>query len=186
LRKLSRTICRDLAGHHWNFMISCEGRQRLAKGPLVRPLPRASPTYTLQRESLCWVSLGTLGKGTGKGTHASLFCRVLVQQTLDKEDAFAECPSWHSARAPSPSTWHHDGNFYLLCTRWHSAKLLPSARQKVFDKEAVADILFTETSLPSVFSILAKQHVPVVEVKWQPLQQLWLRASQWNTYCRWL
>jgi hypothetical protein len=35
-------------------------------------------------------------------------------------------------------------------TRWHSTKTLPSARQKILDKEVVADVQFIETSLPKV------------------------------------
>jgi hypothetical protein len=58
----------------------------------VLPLPRASPAGTL----------GALGKGTGNGAHGA-FCRALVQQTFDKEEAFAECHVRHSAKALSPS-----------------------------------------------------------------------------------
>jgi hypothetical protein len=42
------------------------------------------------------------------------------------------------------------GDFSLPSTKWHSAKSLPSARQKVLGKEAVADVQFAERSLPSV------------------------------------
>jgi hypothetical protein len=38
----------------------------------------------------------------------------------------------------------------LPSAKWHSAKTLPSARQKVLGKEAVADVQFAERSLPSV------------------------------------
>jgi hypothetical protein len=38
----------------------------------------------------------------------------------------------------------------LPSAKWHSAKSLPSARQKVLGKEAVADVQFAERSLPSV------------------------------------
>jgi hypothetical protein len=38
----------------------------------------------------------------------------------------------------------------LPSAKWHSAKALPSARQKVLGKEAVADVQFAERSLPSV------------------------------------
>jgi hypothetical protein len=47
-------------------------------------------------------------------------------------------------------TWHCDGDFSLPRTRWHSAKYLSSARQKVLGKEVVDDVQFIETSLPSV------------------------------------
>jgi hypothetical protein len=48
------------------------------------------------------------------------------------------------------TTWHRDDDFSLPSTRWHSAKSLPSVQQKVLDKEAVADIQFTETFLSRV------------------------------------
>jgi hypothetical protein len=47
-------------------------------------------------------------------------------------------------------TWRRDGDFSLPSAVWHSAKSLPSARQIVLGKEAVADVQFTERSLPSV------------------------------------
>ena len=47
-------------------------------------------------------------------------------------------------------TWRRDGDFSLPSAKWHSAKSLPSARQKVLGKEAVADVQFAERSLPSV------------------------------------
>jgi hypothetical protein len=47
-------------------------------------------------------------------------------------------------------TWRRDGDFSLPNVKWHSANYLPSARQKVLGKEAVADVQFAERSLPSV------------------------------------
>jgi hypothetical protein len=47
-------------------------------------------------------------------------------------------------------TWRSDGDFSLPSVIWHSAKSLPSARQIVLGKEAVADVQFAERSLPSV------------------------------------
>jgi hypothetical protein len=47
-------------------------------------------------------------------------------------------------------TWRRDDDFSLPSTKWHSAKSLPSVRQKVLGKEAVADVQFAERSLPSV------------------------------------
>jgi hypothetical protein len=47
-------------------------------------------------------------------------------------------------------TWRRDGDFSLPSAIWHSAKSLPSARQIVLGKEAVADVQFAERSLPSV------------------------------------
>jgi hypothetical protein len=38
----------------------------------------------------------------------------------------------------------------LPSVKWHSANSLPSARQKVLGKEAVADVQFAERSLSSV------------------------------------
>jgi hypothetical protein len=35
-----------------------------------------------------------------------------------------------------------DGDFSLLSTRWHSAKPLPSARQKILGKVVVVDVQF--------------------------------------------
>jgi hypothetical protein len=73
----------------------------------------------------------------------------------------------------------------LPSAKWHSAKSLPSARQKVLGKEDVADVQFAERSLPSVtlgkgfaeckiaFAVClehtAKKLIPVVEVPsvWQ-------------------
>ena len=47
-------------------------------------------------------------------------------------------------------TWRRDGDFSLPSAIRHSAKPLPSARQIVLGKEAVADVQFAERSLPSV------------------------------------
>jgi hypothetical protein len=47
-------------------------------------------------------------------------------------------------------TWRRDGDFSLPSVKWHSANSLPSARQKILGKEAVADVQFAERSLPSV------------------------------------
>jgi hypothetical protein len=87
-------------------------------------------------------SASPAGKETDKGGHWSLFCRALVQQTLDK--CFVNI------------TWGCDGLFSLPDTRWQSTKSLPSARHKVLDKETVV-VQFTETSLSRVS--LAKEFV---------------------------
>jgi hypothetical protein len=47
-------------------------------------------------------------------------------------------------------TWRCDDDFSLPSAKWHSAKSLPSARQKVLGKDAVADVQFAKRSLPSV------------------------------------
>ena len=92
-----------------------------------------------------------------------------VHQTLGKEASFAEFLLELSAQglAVGPTgpvfaegltlgkgsvtvTWRRDGDFSLPSAKWHSAKTLPSARQKVLGKEAVADVQFAERSLPSV------------------------------------
>jgi hypothetical protein len=68
-----------------------------------------------------------LGKGTGKGAHWRVLCRVPVQQTLGKESSFAECLLGLSAQGlavgPTGSV------FAEGLSSEHSAKLnsLPSA-----------------------------------------------------------
>jgi hypothetical protein len=59
---------------------------------------------------------------------------------------------WHSAKLPSPSPRRRDGGFYLSSTAWHSAKSVPSVREKVLGKEGFADVLCAESSLSSVIS----------------------------------
>jgi hypothetical protein len=49
------------------------------RGPLVFPLSRASPAGTRQRQGLCQVPPNPLGKGTSKGAHGVLLCRVPIQ-----------------------------------------------------------------------------------------------------------
>jgi hypothetical protein len=66
--------------------------------------------------------------------------------------------NWPLCRVPKKTlgkgsvtvTWRRDDDFSLSSTKWHSAKSLPSARQKILGKEAVADVQFAERSLPSV------------------------------------
>jgi hypothetical protein len=66
--------------------------------------------------------------------------------------------NWPLCRVPKKTlgkgsitvTWRRDGDFSLPSTKWHSTKSLPSARQKVLGKEAIADVQFAERSLPSV------------------------------------
>jgi hypothetical protein len=105
---------------------------------------------TRQRGRLCRVPRRALGKEPDMGTLPGGF--------------FAECPRWHSAKMYSfPSvildTRQRNRLRYLvavmatfLCrvlpgTRQTS---LPSAREKVLDKEGFTDALFAEPSLPSV------------------------------------
>jgi hypothetical protein len=103
---------------------------------------------------------------------------VLAGRHSAKSNFFAECHLRHSAKTPSLSPRHRDDDFSLPSTVWHSAKSVSSAREKVLDKEAFADVLFVEPSLLSVtlgkacaeffsgfaecFRYSAKQPIPVV------------------------
>jgi hypothetical protein len=115
----------------------CQGtRQRYwQRGPLEGSLPSASPPDTRQRSLLCRVPNRALGTGTGGGAHWTSLCRVL-KKALGKGSVTV--------------TWRCDGDFSLPSAKWHSAKFLSSARQKVLGKEVVADVQFAECSLPSV------------------------------------
>jgi hypothetical protein len=141
-------------------------------------LPSASPPDTRQRGLLCRVPTRALGTGTGGGAHWTSLCQGPLEQTLGKGSVTV--------------TWRRDGDFSLPSAKWHSAKSLPSARQKVLGKEAVADVQFAERSLPSVtlgkafaeckiaFAVClrhtAKEMIPVVPVPhrtiWCPLTSL--------------
>jgi hypothetical protein len=72
-----------------------------------------------------------------------------IRRHSAKRNFFAECHLRHSTKTPSPSPRHHDDDFSLPSTIWHSAKYLSSAREKVLGKEVFADVLFAEPSLPS-------------------------------------
>jgi hypothetical protein len=50
----------------------------LTKRSAGDPLPSASSTSTRQRGSLCRMPPNTFSKGTGKGAHGELVCRVSV------------------------------------------------------------------------------------------------------------
>jgi hypothetical protein len=110
-------------------------------------LPSASAFGTRQRSFLCRVSTRALGTGTGGGAHWTSLCRGPHTRQ-----------NWPLCRVPQNAlgkgsvtvTWRRDGDFSLPSAKWHSAKSLPSARQKVLGKEAVADVQFAERSLPSV------------------------------------
>jgi hypothetical protein len=133
-------------------------------GHRLRFFAGCSDAGTRQRGRLCRVPHRTLGKEPDMGTLSS--------------GLFAECPKWHSAKMDSlPSAvWKTLGkdNFFAEClpgsTR-QSRRLrhpvvtaaflcrvlsgtrqrgLPSAREKALGKEAFADSLFAESSLPSV------------------------------------
>jgi hypothetical protein len=110
-------------------------------------LPSASAPNTRQRRCLCRVSTRALGTGTGGGAHWTSLCREPYTRQ-----------NWPLCRVPQNAlgkgsvtvTWRRNGDFSLPSAKWHSAKSLPSARQKVLGKEAVADVQFAERSLPSV------------------------------------
>jgi hypothetical protein len=143
----------------------CQGtRQRdWQRGPLEGSLPSASPPDTRQRNLLCRVPTRALGTETGCGVHWTSLCRV-SPEALGKGSVTV--------------TWRRDGDFSL-----------PSARQKVLGKEAVADVQFAERSLPSVtlgkafaeckiaFAVClehtAKKLIPVVTVCVQLDMKIW-------------
>jgi hypothetical protein len=87
--------------------------------------------------------------GTGKEGAFAEFLTKLSAKGLTKGSTgafFAECQaSRHSVKEASVTVmahfWRCDDDFFCR---------LPSARQKVLDKEVVADVQFTETSLPRV------------------------------------
>jgi hypothetical protein len=116
----------------------CQGTRQSdwQRGPLEDSLPSASPLDTRQRSLLCRVPTRALVTGTGGGAHWTRLCRGPLEQTLGKGSVTV--------------TWRRDGDFSLPSVKWHSANFFPSARQKVLGKEAVADVQFTERSLPSV------------------------------------
>jgi hypothetical protein len=87
------------------------------------------------------------------GALPSAFCRALGKVLLSVTSSFTECRTLgtekHSVKTSSPSPRHRDGGFSLPSTSWHSAKSVPSAREKVLGKEGFADVLCVEPSLPS-------------------------------------
>jgi hypothetical protein len=93
-----------------------------------------------------------LGKEPDKGTRWRILCRVLDGR--------------HSVKTPSPSPRRRDGGFSLPSTIWHSAKSVPSARQKVLGKEGFADVLFAECDTRQAFAECfghsTKRSIPVV------------------------
>jgi hypothetical protein len=71
-------------------------------------------------------------------------------KTLGKDIFFAECHRGHSAKPPSPSPGAVTAAFLCRVLPGNRQTSLPSAREKVLDKEGFADALFAEPSLPSV------------------------------------
>jgi hypothetical protein len=72
-----------------------------------------------------------------------------VRQTLGKANCFAECRSGHSAKTLSPSPVAVTAAFLGRVLSGTRQTTLPSAREKVLDKDGFADALYAEPSLPS-------------------------------------
>jgi hypothetical protein len=121
----------------------CQGtRQRYwQRGPLEGSLPSAIAK--------------TLGKGTGKGAHWRVLCRVPVHQTLGKEATFAECLLELSAQGLAMGS---TGPVFAKCRRRHSAKdpspslgaVTVTFLCRVPDKKYSAKMLLPMNSSPSV------------------------------------
>jgi hypothetical protein len=77
-------------------------------------------------------------KNLTKGPADGFFAECWPIDTRQRGNFFADCISRHLAKVPSPSPRCRDGRFSL-----------PSAREKVLGKDAFADVLFAEPSLPS-------------------------------------
>jgi hypothetical protein len=71
-------------------------------------------------------------------------------KTLGKDIFFAECHQGHSAKPPSPSPGAVTTAFLCRVLSGTRQRGLPSAREKALGKEAFADAVFAESSLPSV------------------------------------
>jgi hypothetical protein len=148
-------------GHRYSFFTDCGGPS------------------TQQRDKLCRVPQRALDKEADRGTPLMDPLPSAGRQTLGKVNIFTECHLRHSAKVPSLSPRLHDDNFSSPSTAWHSAKSVPSAREKVLDKEGFVDVLFAKPSLPSAtlgkayaecfpgfaefFRHSTKQSIPLVE-----------------------
>jgi hypothetical protein len=106
----------------------------------------------------------TLGKVLDMGTPLADSLQSAVRQALGKGDSFAECHLVHSAKTPSPLPGTVTAAFLYRVLSGTRQTSLPSAREKVLDKEGFVDALCVEPSLPSVFKALpsAKPSIPVV------------------------
>jgi hypothetical protein len=71
-------------------------------------------------------------------------------KTLGKDIFFAECHQGHLAKPPSPLPGAITAAFLCRVLSGTRQRGLPSARDKALGKEAFADAVFAETSLPSV------------------------------------
>jgi hypothetical protein len=74
-----------------------------------------------------------------------------VGQTLGKGNSFAECQPRHSAKTSSPSPGAVTAAFLCRVPPGTRQTSLPSAREKVLDKEGFTDSLCVEPYLLSVF-----------------------------------
>jgi hypothetical protein len=155
------------------YFAECDTRQ-IGTLPSVRTIalgkePRPGHRYrffaectgsgTRQKSTLYRVSYKALGKESDMGTPLTDSLPSAGRQTLGKDAVSV--------------IWRRDGCFSLPSTSWHSAKSLPSAREKVLGKEGFADALCVEPSLPSAtlgkdfdecFRHSAKPSIPVVTI----------------------
>jgi hypothetical protein len=121
------------------------------RGPLEDSLPRARPLDTRQRSKppLPSANESSRHRDWRWGPLEPSLSRAMIADT-QQNWPLCRVPKKTLVKGPITVTWHRDGDFSLPSTKWHSANSLPSARQKVLGKEVVADVQFTERSLPSV------------------------------------
>jgi hypothetical protein len=119
---------------------------------------------TRQRGRLCRVPHRTLGKEPDMGTlsgglfaecpnwHSAKMDSLLsaAWKTLGKDIFFAECHQGHSAKPSSPSPGAVTTAFLCRVLSRTRQRGLSNAREKALGKEAFADAVFAESSLPSV------------------------------------
>jgi hypothetical protein len=149
----------------------CDTRQRGAL-PSVKTItlgkePRPGHRYrffaecnvsdTRQRGTLCRVPYLALGKELTWGPSLTGSLSSAVGQTLGKGNSFAECQPGHSAKTLSLSPGAVTAAFLCRGLSGTRQTSLPSAREKVLDKESFVDALYAEPSLPSVFKAGTRQ-----------------------------
>jgi hypothetical protein len=118
-------------GHRYRFFAECNG------------------SGTRQRSTLCRVPYQALGKVRDMGTPLVDSLPSVVRQTLGKGNSFVECHLGHSVKTPSPSHIAVTATFLCRVLSGTRQTTLPSAREKVLDKDGFADALCVEPSLPS-------------------------------------
>jgi hypothetical protein len=137
--------------------------KELRPGHRYRFFAECNVSDTQQRGTLCRVSCIALGKEPDMGTipggffvecprwHSAKIDSLpsVAGQALDKGNFFAECHPGHSAKTPSPSPVAVTVAFLCRVLPDTRQTSLPSAREKVLDKEGFADALYAEPSLPS-------------------------------------